>query len=489
MDVRAHTVTTHVDLNNADDPNPVSNPASSSVGLVADVTVSPDGSRVYDPPVWQRNGAINLPVGTPGGYYQTGGPCGIGAIVTPGLATVQTSDDRNLVDSFASCTSGGYTPPAANFPPSVLFPDRSGGTPSHVFQGPAVAVVDPTGNWIFVANRESNNIVLLPTGSRVGALATDTNVAGEIELTDGEQHLGVPSSLSGVAPDGLAISNDGQTLYAYSQLGHDLSIIRESPGSTDPFNFTVTHSQLAWDTLTDPSLIAGRALFNSATDQRISSANTGIACASCHIDGREDGHTWVFPDGPRRTPELAGRDLGATAPYHWTGVMASLSDFYNETIQKRMGGSGLADSDAQSLTAFVESLPAPENPLQNRPDLASTLAVGQDAFHQANCDSRHSGPALTNNAIQNVGTIRSNDLLENTEDQASSGALTAGFNVPSLLGIGRSAPYLHDGSVLTINQRLVEARTPNSTNGLRHGDTSTLSSDQMNALYTYLSSL
>jgi hypothetical protein len=255
----------------------------------------------------------------------------------------------------------------------VLWPDRSSGTPANVFQGPTTAVIDPTNNWLFIANRESNNIVVLPTSSRVGDEPTDTNVSAEIELTDPTiSGGGVPDNLSGVAPDGLLISKDGKTLFAYSQLGHELEVIQQAPNSSNPLALTVvSRTVLAQDTL-PANLVTGRQMFYSAVDQRISGISTGIACASCHVDGREDGHTWVFPDGPRRTPELAGRQLAATAPYHWTGVMETLADFYNETLIRRMGGTGLTDvngvDESGPLTQFIEQLPATENPLQNRPE-------------------------------------------------------------------------------------------------------------------------
>src|SRR5690606_28908671 len=36
-----------------------------------------------------------------------------------------------------------------------------------------------------------------------------------------------------------------------------------------------------------------------------SNAGGFLACASCHAEGADDGHTWTFQDmGPRRTPSL-----------------------------------------------------------------------------------------------------------------------------------------------------------------------------------------
>jgi mono/diheme cytochrome c family protein len=445
----------------------------------------------------------------------------VGSIVSPGLATVETGKDNNLVDSFTTCAAnGGVTDTSVNYPPSVLFPDRSTGSPSTVIQGPTVAIVDPTNNWLFVANRESNNVVVMPAQQRVGQDPSGSNVSAVIELSDNANDPLL--SKGGHAPDGLALSKDGRTLFVYSQLDHELELVRQRDGSSNAMDLVVvSRTTLAGDTLAtnfpvtlptaDPSnptqtvkvdLTAGRKMFFSARDPRISSINTGIACSSCHVDGREDGHTWQFPDGPRRTPQLAGRALGQTAPYHWTGIFPRLTDFYNETLIKRMGGTGLTEDQAAAdfsgpLTAYLYSMPAPENPLQNRPDLADVLAQGKAAFHKATCDTCHSSGTrtddhgndfLTDNLVHDVGTITSADQLEDTSGEGDNQPLTSGFNTPSLLGLGRTAPYLHDGSVVSISQRLAEARSPNAA-GIRHGDTSQLTNAEMDALAIYLGSL
>ena len=61
----------------------------------------------------------------------------------------------------------------------------------------------------------------------------------------------------------------------------------------------------------------------------------------------------------------------------------------------------------------------------------------------------HTATLLTDNSFHDVGT------LALTDDPT---VLTKGFNVPSLLGLGRTAPYLHDGSALTLRDRLISSR-------------------------------
>jgi YVTN family beta-propeller protein len=468
-------VTSSIDLNNSDNPDPVANPSSASAGLVADLTAAPDGHRVYAAHVWERNGDITVPLGAVSGYYAQGSPCGIDSVVSPAVGTVDV--DQSQVDSFTTCLATGALDNNVDFPPSVLFPDRTTGVVVSPIQEPVGVVVDPTNSWLFVLNRSSQNVAVMPTHKRPQTDPTAANVSTLVSVGNGA--------------DGMAMSNDGKSLYVYNQFDHTLSVIQHVESSSDPMALAVTSKvTLAGDTLS-PSNVVGRKMFYSATDRRISSAAVSTSCASCHTAGMSDGHVWRFPDGPRTTPALAGRALNKTAPYHWTGIFPTITDFYNETIIRRMGGTGLSSTDADPLSNYIYSLPSPENPLQNRSDLADALSRGQQAFAKAGCEQCHtsSNGLYTDNSIHNVGTIGPTDTLENLgagfdngEDQLT------GFNVPSLLGLGRHSPYLHDGSIPTVRARIDASRSPKH-DGTDHGDTSVLNDQEISDLETYLLSL
>jgi hypothetical protein len=69
----------------------------------------------------------------------------------------------------------------------------------------------------------------------------------------------------------------------------------------------------------------GRALFYSAIDPVITDPDGGVACASCHDEGRTDGLTWNFTGEARQTPSLAGGLFG-TAPYGWMGEIPPVGE-------------------------------------------------------------------------------------------------------------------------------------------------------------------
>jgi len=433
---------------------------------MSDLIVAPDRNRVFAPVVWAREDAIARAPSSAGGYYSAGGPCNVGAVATAGIVTVDTTttvtpEVDDLTGCFRSGTNGGEE---KDYPASTLAP-RTSGT-GEAIQGPTVGVVDPTGTWLFVVNRESSNVAVMPANRRSG---DDTNYQSSGTSVRSLVHVGAGA-------DGIALTRDGTKAYVYSQFEHRVEMLSATGrGSAAQITNTGTVAQVAQDTLT-PELAAGRRLFFDALDTRMSSSLTNVACATCHLEGREDGHVWQFPDGPRQTPALAGRHLLSTAPYHWSGEFSDLGTFNRHTIIERMGGSGLTTSAANQLDRWVDQLPSATTGI--KADLAGVVR-GKAVFEtKAACASCHTGELLTNNAFADVGTL---NLNSKNADNGS--VMRAGFNVPSLIGVARSAPYLHDGSMTSLEERVFR------NDGDRHGVTSSLTSDEKLDLVSYLKSL
>src|SRR5262249_44320281 len=170
----------------------------------------------------------------------------------------------------------------------------------------------------------------------------------------------------------------------------------------------------------------GQELFHFAT-------SSGLACASCHPEGREDGHVWTFADlGARRTQSISGGLLG-TEPFHWGGDMTTFGKLAHDVLGGRMTGPLLTTPQLRSLASWIDDIPAPSG----LPDLdQGAIARGRDLFADpaVGCATCHAGDKLTNNQTVDVGT----------------GGL---FQVPSLVGVGWRAPYLHNGCAPTLEAR------------------------------------
>jgi hypothetical protein len=190
----------------------------------------------------------------------------------------------------------------------------------------------------------------------------------------------------------------------------------------------------------------------------------GLACASCHPEGHEDGQVWNFAQlGPRRTQSVSGGIRG-TEPFHWSGDMGTFSTLAHDVFNSRMTGPLLGDDHVESLFRWIDTIPNMEPPAAE--DAAATER-GRALFNDANvgCVTCHAGAKLTNNA---------------TVDVQTGGA----FQVPSLRGLAWRAPYMHQGCAATLANRFETCG-----GGEAHGHTSGLTAEQRADLVTYLDTL
>jgi hypothetical protein len=196
-------------------------------------------------------------------------------------------------------------------------------------------------------------------------------------------------------------------------------------------------------------------LFHQPTPQ-------GIACATCHPEGGDDGTTWSFGfEGLRRT-QVVARRIRATAPLHWQGGFVGMKDLLSDTLVNRMGGSLPGDETIAQLEEFIDRLPFAVPP---RGVEDADAILGKDLFQSLHCGDCHSGDYYTDNKSYDVGT-------------------GGYFQTPSLLGVAYRVPLMHDGCARTLTQRF------GSCGGdVRHGDVAVLSADEIGQLVAFLETL
>jgi hypothetical protein len=189
----------------------------------------------------------------------------------------------------------------------------------------------------------------------------------------------------------------------------------------------------------------------------------GIACASCHPEGAEDGTVWRFSDtGERRTQSLEA-DLRATAPFHWDGKLASVGSIMSQVFVERMGGIHQSPERLGALRDWLFLL-APPAPMRAAGDPA--VERGRELFESTGCTDCHNGEHFTNNRMANVGTGEA-------------------LQVPSLVGIGYRAPFMHTGCAKTLADRF----DPSCGGGESHGRIRDLPAEAVNDLVAYLESI
>lgn len=316
--------------------------------------------------------------------------------------------------------------------------------------GQVLAIIDPTKNGIveFSPNALENPDELPAEEVSVDENGDETIVISSTCPIDVEGFV----TQTDVTPIAVSYGNSADYLYVQTREPASLSIYYAGELQVRiPFGGSSMED-------------TGLDMFHNLSGQETLS---GLACASCHPEGRDDGHVWNFgEDGIRRTQSLAGT-LKGTEPFHWAGDLPTMTALISEVFTGRMGGPKEPADRVAALKTWLEEL----KPL--RPAVGPVTAIDEEApgrgqalyeSTEVGCASCHGGSALTNNQTVDVG---------------SGGK----FQVPSLLGIGMRAPYMHDGCAKTLADRFT------SCGGDDHGNVSDLEASQIADLVAYLETL
>jgi DNA-binding beta-propeller fold protein YncE len=334
-----------------------------------------------------------------------------------------------------------------------------------VVSGPHAITFSSDGELAFVADTNSEDVLVVDTAARV------------------ERQIIRP--LPGHLPEGIVWA--GGELYVQERNSEDVAAFKVGKGAS---GISISPDGAPFATLAaDPmpaTLRLGQKLFFSANSDDVAvTQNHWVACASCHVEGRSDAVTWKFEQGPRDTPSNAGGLLDTGFLFR-TGDRSQVQDYW-KTINVEQGGHFSITNAAQktlldALAAYVDyALPAPIPPSTDASHtlrgaaLASLRAQGQAVFAEAGCDSCHRGPAGTDSGLGNpsldltgpvasaptaggvllhdVGTcVRTGDFPDvDHTDIAGDARGACAFDTPALRGLTDSAPYLHDGSALTLD--------------------------------------
>jgi cytochrome c peroxidase len=213
--------------------------------------------------------------------------------------------------------------------------------------------------------------------------------------------------------------------------------------------------------LTPERIEQGRRLF---FDRRLS-RDSSTACSSCHDPERafSDGRTLavgVFDRrGRRNSPALINRGYGRS--FFWDGRVSTLEEQVLKPIEDR-NEMDLPLSEAaarvnltseemsRALASYVRSILAGDSPFDrfvngDRAALSGEQQAGLAIFRgKGNCTACHVGPNFSDERLHNTGVAWREGKF------ADPGAGQGNFKTPTLREIGRTAPYMHDGSAATL---------------------------------------
>jgi mono/diheme cytochrome c family protein len=442
--------------------------------VTGDLYVAPDGSSVAIPAMYIDN---NNPVSEPGEVEtQSDGYGSVGVGVSrfnPSVIIVPTDNGGNAspADAATVLVAG-----------SAQLGEEDEGL-SAVRSYLSSVTYSPDGALIYASMEASETVVVLSSTPVYPEDATDGSMEDLARFDTGGSSIsadaaGFSSSPlvligTGAGPRGVAFLGKNDA-YVDTFLDHGVgaltagkakSLIADqlAVGFVNPQTFRgASVVEIAERTL-DPDIEAGRRLFFSATASQMAADGAGVSCSTCHLQGSNDGLTWTFEDGVRQTPSLRGA-VSVTAPFTWTDEVGTVSDEAQITSSGRMGGDGLSYAEAAQVAAYIES-----NRAVDLPEKGSTSAEvlrGKAIFERADvaCATCHSGERLTDNAFYEMFGLEA-------------------VNTPTLVGVAATAPYLHDGSLASLEQVLKSSRSGEM------GDTSMLSDAELGDLEAYLRSL
>jgi cytochrome c peroxidase len=241
--------------------------------------------------------------------------------------------------------------------------------------------------------------------------------------------------------------------------------------STPPLGLDAHLPAPASNPLTIEKVVLGRKLF---FDKRLSRDRT-LSCASCHdpelsfSDGRALAQGIGNVATTRNSPTLINRGYGAA--FFWDGRTSTLEQLALEPIlnprelgsterelERRTGMSVAALADA--LASYLRTIRSGDSPFDRytagESDALNDLEKrGLRVFAgNGGCTSCHAGPNLSDEHFHNTGIAWKDGRLTDegrfavSELDRDRGA----FKTPTLRDLTRTAPYMHDGSMATLEE-------------------------------------
>ena len=242
------------------------------------------------------------------------------------------------------------------------------------------------------------------------------------------------------------------------------------------------------------------------------------SCYGCHPQALADSVTWMFPDGPRQSISMESTfpfnqaviqngapnvPLSHMRVLNWSAIRDEVQDF-ERNIRAVSGGGGLIrtagvpegvaglaqipdllvtantgrDPDLDAIATYLAlGVRAPISPISS-----DAVKKGRSLFQSAGCQNCHGGANWTSSAVNftpppaagqvsnaqliaflcRVGTFdptlftdgKGNEIQANNAAGNVQARGVDGFNVPSLIAVFNSAPYLHSGAALTLDDVL-----------------------------------
>jgi DNA-binding beta-propeller fold protein YncE len=336
-----------------------------------------------------------------------------------------------------------------------------------------------------------------PDGKRLYTLyagTDDMNVSDVLDDDYKEIQLVGGAVRVGHNPRAVRVAADSKSVFVFDFM--DFQVRR-----LDAATMRVTGTAKVSKPAKSDAWIRGKVLFSTARTPM--SGRLWVACASCHPDGQPDGRIWHNPEGMRKTPSLSG--LAHTHPLHFSADRDESQDFEFTIRSRLMQGSGLLpgrlpakvpfkptelevttsgkSADLDALALYTNSFTFTLSPhIEGPGKLSKEAERGKILFNddKVGCATCHSGPYYSDSSLQKP--FKLHDVGTGKDDPSEKIGPT--YDTPTLLGVYKTAPYLHHGKAATLMDVLTTANKDNL-----HGRTRHLGSRELNDLVAFMKSL
>lgn len=274
--------------------------------------------------------------------------------------------------------------------------------------------------------------------------------------------------------------------------------------------------------LTEEKIALGAQLY---FDPRLSADNT-VSCASCHDPEKGWSNGEAFATG------VGGKKGGRSAPtvlntvyqafQFWDGRAGTLEEQalgpiqnpiemnmtlpevvkklngipgYKAQFKKVFGTEVTKEGIAKAIAAFERTVVSGDAPYDrftagDAKALSPAAERGRKLFFgAARCSSCHSGPNFTDNAFHNIGVGMGHEKPDvGRFAQSKIEGDTGSFKTPGLREIARTAPYMHDGHLKTLEEVVDYYNKGGTPNGYLDEEIFplNLSKDQVADLVTFM---
>ena len=237
--------------------------------------------------------------------------------------------------------------------------------------------------------------------------------------------------------------------------------------------------------LTTEKVTLGKMLFADP----VLSRDRSVACSTCHLP--EQAFTDELPNakgvfgriGPRRVPKLINRGYGRS--FFWDGRIATLEEQvlqpvinslemdltlpeavarlqadqrYVAEFQNAFGDEPNQEDLARALASYVRTVLSGDSPYDryvagDPGALNEEERLGLQVFRtKGNCLTCHMGPNLTDERFHNTGVAyKEGEFVDDGRFVATKRPQDRGaFKTPTLRDVALTPPYMHDGSLRTL---------------------------------------